>query len=226
VKRYISTERLKELVMNLLINKAKKRKINPEDFSFSSIKNSIGRKFEVSNEKLEKVLSELNKEGKIIERVREYYVYIPVGFENKFKRLIKPIDSALLFASALVIGFFIWPLIVQKFGLPIVINLAEERFYFDYLFFGLFIPLILGSIVVAAFIKLYYFLYSNIDFFREMINFFGGSRIWGYALLLGTLFLFIYVVFSWITHYEVNPYFAVAIFSGVFMSVLYRGRTN
>ena len=228
VKKHISDSHLEEKIINLLKEKVEKSRFNIEDFSFASILKELQAEYDVSKNRLKRMLNKLEKEDLITIKSRYFNVYIPKGFEKKFVGLVDKIDPFTIPVIIMITGYYVLILVLSIIlsysKLEMVISLNSPNGLLSLLYVGLVTPLVLGTIVFLVAKKIWNILYKNIKFLREMIEFFGGIRVCKYALFFAIIFLMIYIFSSIFTNNEINPYFAVAIFSGIFMGVLYYGK--
>lgn len=84
-------------------------------------------------------------------------------------------------------------------------------------------PLMMGLIFLIISKKIWNSSYKNIGFFRDMIEFFGGPKVWKYSLFLGIMFSLAYIILSMVMSYQVTPYYIIGIFISVFIVVLVYG---
>ena len=229
-KKYISDQNLEEYIVNFLRKKAEYKSLNIEDFSKRAIINEIKEKYDVDDDKIKKILNKLEKNDIISVKSRYLNIYVPKGYENKFRDLVQKIDPINFFAMALIIGcsicFFGISLISNYLGREIVTrfgNLNNPNDFLIYLYSGLIIPSLLGAVILFLSEKIWNFLYRNIRIFRELIEFFGGVRVWCYALFFAFVFLILYISLSIIFQDKINPYYSTSIFILVFMGILYFG---
>lgn len=225
IKEYISDQRLEEKVVNFLRSKAESEEPSIEDFSFKAIMSKLQKKYDVNESRLKKILDKLEKEEIIsVLRPKVFDVYVPRGYEKKFSGLTRKIEPTTLIIIAIVIGHYVLSAIFPYLGLKMTITLYNPNDFLILIWFGFIIPLLVGAVIIFIGKFVWDVLYRNIRIFREMVEFFGGARVWGYALFFAVIFLSLYIVLAVFTKSEINPYFATALLSGTFLGVLYYGK--
>lgn len=219
MKKYLSKTHLEETIMNMLLKCAEENS-SLESFSLESIKASLEKRYDVDDKELKTVLDGLIEKNKIENKEKRFEVFIPSKFVKTYEKLSTPQADELIILVSLFLGNMILPWILNYTNFNIQINLSDiSQPQMTLVYFNLF-SVFIGAILVVITINAYRTLYSKINFFREFIEFFGGSKVWKYALILGIGITLIYTIFTWVTKYELNPYFATALFSATFIAVL------
>ncbi len=218
-KQYISDSHLEEFLVELLRKKAQSEQFSPEDFSFKAILNETQKNHEVDEKKLRKVLNNMEN-NQILIKPRTFNVYIPVGHEKRFSGLVDTFNPAFFIVLAGPVGIVILSIIFPYLHIQANINLNNPDGFNYFILMGFFIPFFLGSITLIIFKEIFDRIYKNIKIFREMIEFFGGVKIWGYSLFLAAIFEILYISLSMIMRFNIDPYYATGIFTSIFIAVL------
>ncbi|MBI2005425.1 MAG: hypothetical protein HYS80_01545 [Candidatus Aenigmarchaeota archaeon] len=220
---YVSDNDLEKIIVDTLREKAESKEFSIENFRIKTFIKEIEKVWHVEESRIKKTLDKLERKGELEIKPRVTDVIIPRGYENRFYPLISRIEPTFILLTVLLIGYLVIGVALSSFDMRIVISTKNPMFLLLVIYAGLVAPLLVGTIIFTVAKIVWNALYKNIKFFKEMIDFFGGTKVWVYALTFTSFVLLLYITLSVFLDFKIEPFYVVSIIITVFAGTLFYG---